>query len=490
MKAIKILLILFGLQLITSCTDLNLYPLDQLSEATFFESEEDAMFALTGIYEMFRHSGSWEQFIGTEGITNNAESRGGYFTDEGTVALAQHNPSSGPSSASWSGNYTGIQRANYLLENIDKSPISEAEKSKFTAEAKFLRAMFYFLLWDRFGGVPIVLERLTIEEYNTIARSSKDAVVAQMLQDLNDAIAVLPESLSDADYGRASKYAALALKARILLYEEDYSGAIEAAEQIIPHYALYDDYYNMFQPVGDGNEEVIFDIQYIGENSVHGGPQDRYFSLGISPLQNFFDAYLTINGLPTDQDPLYDPLDPWANRDPRLYATVDTINRVYTDLGPSETGYYLRKAVNDYGDIHLLTASAQNLIIFRHTDVLLMLAEAKNELNQFNAAEWDRTIRLIRERAGFTAATAVDFPGGTQDELRQIIRHERRMEMAFEGTWYSDIRRWGILVEELKKVTYDNRGELAEAQPDIYYLWPIPQSDIDKNPNLIQNPGY
>ena len=79
---------------------------------------------------MFRHSGSWEQFIGTEGITNNAESRGGYFTDEGTVALAQHNPSSGPSSASWSGNYTGIQRANYLLENIDKSPISEAEKSE------------------------------------------------------------------------------------------------------------------------------------------------------------------------------------------------------------------------------------------------------------------------------------------------------------------------------------------------------------------------
>ncbi|MCG8309159.1 MAG: RagB/SusD family nutrient uptake outer membrane protein, partial [Cytophagales bacterium] len=251
----------------------------------------------------------------------------------------------------------------------------------------------------------------------------------------------------------------------------------------------------------------------------------------LAPTQELVDDYVMLNGRPiSDPGSGYNEDNPYQNRDPRMSATVvhhryewekpdGSSQTIYIRPGtaPDEsaaldeykgqgtnstsTGYYLRK----YYDPESLASftSGLNLILIRYADVLLMYAEAKNELGQMTESIWDNTLGALRQRAGFTDAEALTYNSSwTQTELREIIRRERRSELAFEGLRIFDIRRWGTAEDVLNGYPHGAkfgepgvddgyiRLDLRTFNPERDYLWAVPQSQKDLNPNLGQNPGW
>jgi hypothetical protein len=247
----------------------------------------------------------------------------------------------------------------------------------------------------------------------------------------------------------------------------------------------------------------------------------------MSPTQELVDDYIMLNGKGIrEAGSGYDENNPYANRDPRLTATVvyDGYNWVNADgstkniyikpgsdpdrsaldeyspasQSSSPTGYYWRK----YFDPSALSnfVSGSNLYLIRYAEVLLDYAEAKNSLGQMNQEVWNKTIMLLRKRAGFTNIAALDYPGNT--DMTNIIRRERRAELAMEGLRADDVRRWKTAQIVMNGYAHgarfgdpavDNgyiRAQKRQFDPARDYLWPIPASEISLDPNLKQNPGY
>jgi hypothetical protein len=390
-----------------------------------------------------------------------------------------------------------------------------------------------------YGDVPLFTNVLTISESQNISRTPKAEVMGFVVNELTAAQAGLPPNtaLPAGERGRVTRGAAVALKARVHLYEGNWQGAASACEELIGRaengsYALFPSYAGIFSVANEYNSEVIFDLQY-GANRLHDiqrlfVPVTIGLRTDIMPTQALVSDYIMANGKATSEAGSgYDPANPFANRDPRLAATIATDGSKYPNFSfntPAEievrtlpgtspndvlqpfasaTGYYWRKYFDP-------TATAPgnsglNLIYLRYADVLLMYAEAKNELGQLDATTWNQTIGALRRRAGFTEAGALDFPGGSQAALREIIRRERRSELAFEALRIFDIRRWKIaevvLNTQVKGIAIpgnelpkDASGniivETRVFDPGKHYLWPIPQLERDQNQRLGQNPGW
>ena len=305
----------------------------------------------------------------------------------------------------------------------------------------------------------------------------------------------LPASYTKNDIGRITSGAAIALKARTYLYENDWANVVSNCQQIIDSkiYSLFPDYAGLFSSANENNSEVILDVQYVPNLRTWS----KYFDYAPptagrrvnqqAPTQELVNSYLMLNG-----DSIraagsgYVENNPYVNRDPRLAATVlfdggifkvlDTKTNVMTDsiihIKPgsgtideykagngnnSLTGYYMKKYYDPTytGSFN----SGLNLILIRYADILLMYAEAQNELGKMDKTIWDMTIKAIRLRAGFTTANALEFkPAWTQSDLRKIIRNERRTELALEGTRIFDIRRWKTA--EVVLNTYPHGGKI------------------------------
>ena len=249
---------------------------------------------------------------------------------------------------------------------------------------------------------------------------------------------------------------------------------------------------------------------------------------GRAPTESLVSAYLMEDGLTTDASPLYNAEHPYAHRDPRLTATVvydgyrwsynvpdgTTGKIIYTHpnsnittdayAGPNKnqtpTGYYVRKYYDAKHEDRL--GSSINIITMRYADVLLMYAEAMNEQGKMSQEVWNATLRPIRQRAGFTLASALDYPAtATQADMRDIIHRERRCELALEGLRWFDIKRWRIGKQCLDGYVLgarfiNNNTENIRLDKYIFdenrdYLWSVPQTQMDINPNLMpNNPGY
>jgi hypothetical protein len=384
-------------------------------------------------------------------------------------------------------------------------------KSRLIAESMFLRALFYYNLVDFYGDVPLVKTVLALGA-PLPGRNPKADVIAFIVSQCDSAAAILPLSYGASDIGRATRGAALTLKARAYLLNQQWQQAADAAQAVInlKQYQLYGDYAGMFTSVAaENNKEVIFDVQYAAPGLGEGSPMDGMmaplssFSKGWDQLfanQDLVDAFEMKTGKAiTDPTSGYDPTHPYDNRDPRMDytlvrpgATWKNIPYNNIQLGTSSssyTGYLPRKYVltvdgYNWGD------SPLNFIVFRFADILLMYAEAKNEASGPDPSVYD-AINQVRARAGVNMPPVA--PGLSQDQLRQTIRHERRVEMAFEGTYYSDIRRWGIAKQLMDgRVIKGIAGQQLDVWhfTDALYLWPVPQSERDLNPALTQNPGY
>lgn len=498
MKRNTYIYLLSAVLLLTSCDSwLNVDPSDKYSTDTFWRTEVNAKAGLMGCYNtLFQwrslHSMELDMLTGNSMAYNEANGTG-------TVARGEHLSTTALVSSLWQNCYRGIGRTNTLIDNIVNVDMNETAKAQMVGEAKFLRAFFYLNLVDKYGGVPLITSAPNAAEQASLPRNTKEEVVNQILLDLDDAIAVLPAKYGNADLGRATKGAAMALKARVLLYNAKWAQAAAAAKALMElnQYKLFEDYRHFFSVANKYNSEVIFNIESQEPEHTTSYDQNIYRLNRPAPLKELVDVYLCIDGKPIEESPLYDPAKPYENRDPRLLKSINCIGYPY--LGkitkPADvvtTGFGVKKYTSYEDDVNipLVERSTFNFILIRYAEVLLTYAEAQNEAVGPDASVYD-ALNQLRRRKDINMPDVE--PGLTKAQMREVIRRERRVEFTFEGLYYSDILRWRTAEIENNGFVHDHEGVAVEERhfnPERDYLWPIPYNQIVQNPNLQQNPNW
>lgn len=533
-------LLLFAMN---SCKKLDLAPSDRFTELTFWQIDDNVNNFLNNVYSGIYSSSN---VFYNEAMSDNAFTKLGVNSGADAIASGNFTPSLPRFQGDWAFYYTGIKSCNIFLGNVDQNTtLASALKERMKAEARFVRAWHHFNLMKWWGDVPLITKDISPDEAKAITRTPKAEVLVFILSELDAVAAALPtkDQYAAADNGRITKGAALALKARVLLYEGNkMSDVVQVCEELINNqaqngnYSLVNNYSDLFsdKTVNKTNNESIFSLQYVPVTKTWPEYIDfAPISAGartnnLSPSQELVDAYIMKNGKAINEAGSgYDENNIAANRDPRLTATIvydqyqwknpDNSTQViyikpgstpsgasasneYSTAGQgTSTGYYWRKYWDPNNNAGLNNGT--NIHLIRYAEVLLDYAEAKQSLGQMTADVWDKTIRVLRERAGFTDAGALDFPGTTAD-LTSIIRNERRVELAMEGIRIDDIRRWKIAETVLNgwlhgakygDISTDNgyiRVQLRQFNASKHYLWPIPPSEIALDANLTQNPNY
>ncbi|WP_455641039.1 RagB/SusD family nutrient uptake outer membrane protein [Parabacteroides sp.] len=476
---------------------LDVDPSDQYSTETFWKTEEHASAGLMGCYNALM---PWRSLHTMEFdmLTSNAMP---YNEANGTQAIGkgEHLSTNDLVKALWKNCYTGIGRTNTFIANVPSVDMDESEKAKMVGEVKFLRAFYYLNLADKFGGVPLITDAPDADAQESLPRNSKEEVVTQILKDLDDAAAVLPDNYASADLGRATKGAALALKARVLLYNSRWAEAAAAAKQVmdLKVYKLFNDYRHFFSEANKHNSEVIFNVETKIPEYTTDYDAGIYRLNRPAPLKELVDMYLCTDGKTIEESAVYDPEKPYENRDPRLLKSINCIGYPYlgkiTTLEDVVTTGFGVKKYTSYEDdvsIPLVERSAFNFILIRYAEVLLTYAEAQNEAVGPDQSVYD-AINQLRKRPDINMP---EVPKGlTQDQMREVIRRERRIELTFEGLYYSDILRWKTAEKENNGVMHNYEGvEILKRafNPKRDYLWPIPYNQTVLNPNLGQNPNW
>lgn len=535
MKRLSIYLLAAGMTAFaTSCSDfLDTLPKDQLSPATTWQTEADAQGFIVGCYkDLFDGSTLLYLDCGSDIGYNNFPWEG--FRPWGDGSLSSSNP------GKILYDYKSIRKANTFLENVEKVTFSdEAVKKNYIGQAKAIRAYRYFIMNWWYGGVPIIKSYSNADEAK-VQRNSEKEVRDAIAKDLDEAIPDL--SKVPAARGYIAKGAALAIKMREALYYGDWQRAKDAAQGIIDlkQYELDPDFTNPFKIAGLDSKEIILADQNL-ENLPGLGTIGQMYNnaeggwSSIVPTQNLVDMYEMSDGLTKEESKTYDAEHPFAGRDPRMAMTVlypgrnwnggiiNTLDKkladgsdnknypMYTD-NASKTGLSWAKyldPMDQYGD---MWNSGICPIIFRYAEVLLSYAEAANELSGPSKDIYDY-LDQIRGRVGMPAVDRAKY--ATKDKLRELIRRERTVELAGEGLRRADIVRWQengkmlaekVMSGDLKRIvgTVDEKladptkrakvtgTEVIETRSFAArnrYL-PIPQTSMDKNPNLKQNTGY
>lgn len=536
---IKVVVLLVVI-LFSSCKKLDLVPTDRFTDVNYWTTTEKANNVLNTAYSQMFNS---NRFFLNDALSDNAYNSRGDNEGAASIAAGTYDASLSRVKDEWNDHYKGIKTCNLFLDNVDRvSNMDPALKERMKAESRFIRAFQYFQLMTWFGDVPLFDKDVTLEESLKISRTPKAQVLDFILKELDAASLVLPVNTgyTAADRGRITKGAVLGLKARVLLYEGRWQEVITACEAIMSGsngtYNLFPSYEGLFLPANENSNEVLLDYQFVPIDRTYNNLFDYVpISVGarlnsMAATQELVDNYLMTNGKAiNDSGSGYNAADPYVNRDPRLTYTLvyhnykwkkpdGSIKTIYIKPGTdpdqtqkmdeysvggvsSATGYYLRK----YYDPTSLTnfVSGLNLILIRYADVLLMYAEAKNEVGAMDATVWDKTIKALRNRAGFVDPGALDFNGASgQNGLRTIIRNERRAELAMEGLRVFDIRRWKISEQVLNGWAHGAQygppsidGGYIRANQRVFdagkhYLWPIPRDERALNTNLSQNPGW
>ncbi len=496
-KYIKYIALVAMMLQLTSCSDLlDRNPLDQISSETFWTTQAETDMALAGVYAKLLSPSYNYSLMKIDALG------GDLYVNDGAYQLpAQGNllpTSGGPIVGIYSDSYRGVASCNFFLGNVDRAPVSDDIKNTYKAEVRFLRALFYFQLSEYYGGVPIYTKLVTIEE-SKIKQSSKEEVVLQILGDLDFAIANLPNTGYS---GHAVKGTAQTLKAKVLLHNSKFKEASETAAQVIGDgkFSISNNYKTLFLTSGQtNNPEIIFSSQYLNpDRNISNGPDVEYLWWGqVNPRQEFVDEFECTDGLRITSSPLYDPKNMKKNRDPRLAFTVKTFEEpmIKTDgtkipntyNAPSLTGWEPLKGLNaDNMPVDYSVKSDQDWIHLRYAELLLIYAEAKNEVSGPDASVY-KAINDIRARTGINMPA---IPQGlSKDEMRKRIMHERRVEFGLEGKRYLDMKRWKTMETYIPAIV-DPGGIKRLFDPTKNYLFPFPQSEIDVNDKLIQNPKY
>jgi len=534
----KFIYIILSVPVLAGCNDvLDTVPTDRLSSEVFWQTDKDAEYAANAVYRFLEDPGD---LLGKDEMSDIA--RATFETsDETRVEGGIADPQTNLFQKTWNDMYKGIRRCNDYMANIGKiTPADEVKVNRFTAEVRTLRCYFYSRLVGCFGDVPLITTPIGISESKTLVRTPVSEIYDFIYKEISDAVNYLPETTNEK--GRITKGAALSILARTMLFAAGnvtgtdaqsatyYERAKTAADAVISLgvYSLLPHYKDLFNYENENNREVIFDKQFMKD--LYSNAVMNNFgavSLGnngsrMSPTSVLLNEYETINGKKITDDPTYDPMNPYENRDPRLSYTLYTPgdplpNGSVYDSRPgwsnsadvigasyqvSKTGVLPKKYINaeDIGQSNR-TNCGINLILFRYAEVLLTAAEARIELN----IESEKALQYINEVRQRPDVNMPPLSGITdQNALREAVRHERMVELGLEGNRFFDIRRWKIAetVCNMDRVTgmqYADKesGELIIVTTDYKkkftkrdYLWPIPYNERQLNTNLTQNEGW
>lgn len=543
---------------LVSCTKYETTPLYNITAANVYDPlDKNGDFAkqvLTDLYSYLpdgfnRIGGDMLDDASGDAIPSRYTSTVEYFTN------GRLNATNNPDNC-WSNSYKVIRAANDFLANVGIVPVDATTMQYWRAEARFIRAMAYFEMLKRYGGVPLLGDRvLTTNDNLQIPRNTYSDCVDYIVSECNAIKTLLrTEPVVDSDLGRITRGAAIALKARTLLYAASplYNGggvSTDPVKKALTGYPAYDanrwntalaayqelinlnvfslstSYTGLF--TARKNTEVILAKQRgkTTDIEVNNAPIGYSPAIGngyTSPTQELVDAFPMNNGLSiTDPTSGYNPAAPYTNRDPRLAATVfyngmtwltkavETFDGGHDKPGgtvvQTRTGYYMKKFMADFSAATSFSNQDHNFIIFRYGEALLAYAECLNETGQTTSAYTQLT--AIRKRAGIAAGTNSLYglkANMSQSEMRVAIQNERRIECAFEEQRFWDIRRWKIadqvLNGTLHGVTITKTGTNTFTYAPLnasmvsfaakMYTIPLPYSEVVTDLSLIQNEGW
>lgn len=546
MKNLRNCILFLAVLTFSACTDLDIESENSPTSATFLTNETELQLAINSAYSnaIFTFGFAYatptgDGFVTSNWLTDSFTDVAFYRSDGEIQATNEGRPSSayGFLDSYWDNFYRGIAKCNNILDNMDKAQdVGPEVMDSIEGQALFLRAYYYLHVGMLWGDVPVYLTSPSARESNfpVVAQSE---VYAQVLADLENAIPLLPNQKTHPTL--VNRFTAQALLSRAALQEGDHQKVISAANDVITNggYSLEPDYRLLFTHSRENNDEAIFSAGFTEGIRVHGsvqgmGPRKSGgdgWSVLI-PTRDIVDSYETINGLPIDEDLAFDPLNPYENRDPRLKMSIFTngdVDEVYdpnfqffvkpginvadvTNPAASFSGFIWKKYVDADGLSDRRNVDLDVMVI-RLAEVYLNLAEAQVETGDLSGAV--ASLNVIRNRAGMPDVIATNV-----DEVRRIMRRERKVELAGEGLRLFDIRRWRIgesvmpgsiygraldleaweknfqvpNIDENGHVTYADESGFQKAMgtgsrtfdPNQDYVWPYPQDEIDSNDGI------
>ncbi|WP_298709956.1 RagB/SusD family nutrient uptake outer membrane protein [Chitinophaga sp.] len=528
---------------------LNRAPQDAISDETFWQNEEQLQLALNALYANVKNVNTVamdqmgdNSINSSTGDTYRIFSSGNFDTDLAAV------------NNEWVSQYSGVRDCNVFLKNYTRAKgVPEANLNQMVGEAKVIRAYMYMNLVMYFGDLPLITEPLNITELYG-PRNPKKQVVDFILSELEEAAGLMqPAIMTGPKLGRISRGGALALKARMAIYDDRFEVAEDAAKRVMDMnvYQLYstgkpaEDYYNFFTwkgklALGANKETIIARINLL-DNSMHNLSRESQVpdqASRYNPTKSLVDAYLCSDGLPITQSPLYKE-DTYGNifenRDPRMKMTIlapgskwggrrdgnpdNTDQTTFTApkfLADKQgcvtiTGFYYTKYV-EIPAVAAVTRDANDIHVLRYAEVLLTWAEARFEQGKLTQGDLDVSINKLRERVGMMPLTFAHVAANGLD-MRTEIRRERRIELAREGGRWYDMVRWkegaklALDVLGMKKSLALVPSHVANFKTNAegyiivmsgrqfvepkHYRFPVPLLQTQRNPNLLpQNPGW
>jgi hypothetical protein len=485
-KAVAGLSLLLAVALAPSCKKsfLDVPAQGQQESTVFWKTPEDAAKGVNAIYGNLR---SWENTafpaIAIESMGSDDADKGSTASDASFFLQFDRftiDPDQGNISGFWNGQYRNINYVNQVLDNVPAITMDESLKARYLAEAKFVRALSYFRLVRAFGGVPLRLHvPLNDTEYK-LPRATVAEVYAQIEKDLTEATAVLPANYGAADLGRATKGAALTLHAKVAMYQKKWSDVLNYTNTVMGMgYSLLPNYEQVFRIANENGPESIFEIQCALLPNNKDASNSQYSQ--VQGIRGQTGGGWGFNVPSAELAAAYETGDP--RRDATIIFRGETTPEGDKIDAVGDNPMYNQKS---YVPFSLYVSgfnegAQQNVRIFRYSDVLLMNAEAANELN--NTAQALSSLEQVRFRARQGNASILPVVTTTdQTALRQAIWKERRVELAMENDRFFDVIRQGRGTE-----VFGPKGWKAGRNE----VWPIPQTEIDLSGGLLtQNPGY
>ncbi|CCH55080.1 RagB/SusD domain protein [Fibrisoma limi BUZ 3] len=486
--------------------NLDIVNPNQVTTQVFWRTADDALVGVNAIYSTTHRGGisRWMPFyyIIRSDIGWSQSPDPGILNNMDRFLISDYNY--GNAYSVWNDNFIGINRANQVIANVPNIQMDETLKQRYIGEAKFLRAMYYFHLVTLFGNVPLILTPSTVGDRPSSATIPQ--VWAQIEQDLTEAIPALPTTYGGADLGRATKGAAYALLARTYFQQRKYTESITPLQWLVEGdgrtiYDLVPNYRDNFLITTENNRESVFEWQF-AENPAEYTDDDTEtpnHNYGTSIAQFFGPQSIGWSDGECRRwvvREFYEPTTTGA-RDPRveasfLFDSTDVRGPAFTQIygrtfleryGANNQRVWFRKFQNDHWKNEEGYRSPNNWRYIRYADVLLMYAEALNATGRTTQAY--PFVDRVRQRAGLAPLSTVR-PGLNQEQFLNQLKHERVTELSGEGWRWNDLGRWGDLGPQLA-VRDPGFANFQRGQDE---LLPIPQTDRDLNPNLIQNPNY
>lgn len=538
----KIIYILVAILALNSCDVLDMKPLDKVSDADVWEDSALIELYVNASYNSINHEFSQHMLSDASDETYCIHNWANFWVIQKGEMTSDNVTGISEKINYWKSAYSNIRTINVFFDRIDDAPVETDLKNRMKGEMKFIRAWIYANLIWRYGDVPLITDLFELNQDYKVKRDSYSDCVDFITKELDEAMTWLPAKSSSETLGRATGDACKALKARVLLYaaseqnnpshsKEKWEAAAEATKAVLDAgYSLGNDYQSVFL---EDNDEIIFARYFTQANStdfmLFNGRNGSNGWTGENPTQNLVNAYEMTNGelpylneeLPLKINPAsgYDESNPYAGRDPRLDASIlhdgsmwagretetwhgglDSPESSIGSWNASKTAYAFKKFMVESIPPSGSSVKPENpWIFFRLAEFYLNYAEIMYELgNEEQAREYVNKVRA-RQSVNMPPVTASD------EKLRDKIRNERRVELAFEGHRFFDVRRWCIadetenrdlLAMNIQKQadgtkTYEVTMLLKRSFLEQHKLVPIPRTEIDKSEgSLVQNPGY